>query len=224
MNITPDQIIFFKFGFFSLNATIVFSWLIMMILIAGSYLATRKLSSGPDISPWQNILESVVNYIRGQIKDVSQQKPWPYLPFIGTLYLFIAFANLLAFLPGYNPPTGSLSTTAALAICVFFAVPYFGIRQTGVKGYLSHYVRPVVFMLPFNIISEFSRTLALAVRLFGNMMSGTLIIAVLLTVAPLFVPVLMHLFNLLIGQIHAYIFAVLALVYIASASRKEETV
>jgi len=224
MNITPDQIIFFKFGFFSLNATIVFSWLIMMILIAGSYLATRKLSSGPDISPWQNILESVVNYIRGQIKDVSQQKPWPYLPFIGTLYLFIAFANLLAFLPGYNPPTGSLSTTAALAICVFFAVPYFGIRQAGVKGYLSHYVRPVVFMLPFNIISEFSRTLALAVRLFGNMMSGTLIIAVLLTVAPLFVPVLMHLFNLLIGQIHAYIFAVLALVYIASASRKEETV
>jgi F-type H+-transporting ATPase subunit a len=121
--------------------------------------------------------------------------------------------------PGFQPPTGSLTTTTALAICVFFAVPIYGIAERGLKGYLSNYIQPSVAMLPFNIIGEISRTLALAVRLFGNIMSGTLIAAILLSLVPLFFPVIMQAFGLLVGLIQAYIFAILAMVYIASGTR-----
>jgi F-type H+-transporting ATPase subunit a len=160
--------------------------------------------------------------IRNQIQQISQEDPSRYLPFIGTLYLFIAFSNLLAFVPGYHPPTDSLSTTAALAGCVFLAVPLYGISHRGLRGYLDHYFKPTVFMLPFHIISEVSRTLALAVRLFGNVMSGVLLGGILLSVAPLFFPILLQVLELLIGQIQAFIFAVLATVYIASASQAHE--
>ncbi len=156
--------------------------------------------------------------MRDQIREVSGRDPGQYLPFVGTLFLFICTANLLSIVPGYRPPTGSLSTTAALATCVFIAVPIFGIASQGIGGYLSHYVRPSVFMLPFNIIGELSRTLALAVRLYGNMMSGTVIAAILIGFVPLFVPILMQMLGLLTGLIQAYIFAVLAMVYIASAT------
>jgi F-type H+-transporting ATPase subunit a len=145
------------------------------------------------------------------------------LPFIGTLFLFIAVANLLTIIPGYIPPTGSLSTTAALALCVFVAVPCYGIAKRGVAGYLKNYVQPTVFMLPFNIIGEFSRTLALAVRLFGNVMSSVKVAAILLAITPLFFPVLMQALGLLTGLIHAYIFALLAMVYIASATQAHST-
>jgi F-type H+-transporting ATPase subunit a len=123
---------------------------------------------------------------------------------------------MLAIVPGYEPPTASLSTTAALAICVFAAVPVYGIIHEGVGGFFKHYIEPTPVMLPFNLIGELSRTLALAVRLFGNVMSGTKIAAILLAVTPLFVPVLMNALGLLTGLIHAYIFAILATVYIAS--------
>jgi F-type H+-transporting ATPase subunit a len=157
-----------------------------------------------------------------QIRDISQMAPDHYIPFSGTLFLFISIANLLDIVPGYRTPTSSLSTTAALAICVFFAVPIYGIGQAGIFGYLKHYAKPTVLMLPFHIIGEFSRTIALAVRLFGNMMSETMLIAILLSIAPLFLPVLLELLGLLIGQVQAYIFAVLATVYIVSASSNEE--
>ena len=157
--------------------------------------------------------------MRDQIRDVSRQDPGPYLPFVGTLFLFTATANLLSVVPGYRPPTGSLSTTAALATCVFVAVPLYGIASQGMGQYLKHYIQPTVLMLPFNVIGELSRTLALAVRLYGNMMSGTVIAAILIGFVPLFVPVLMQLLGLLTGMIQAYIFAVLAMVYIASATR-----
>jgi F-type H+-transporting ATPase subunit a len=127
-------------------------------------------------------------------------------------------ANLFTIIPGYEPPTSSLSTTAALALCVFFAVPLFGIGRRGWRGYLKSYVQPTVIMLPFNLISELSRTLALAVRLFGNMMSGTMIIAILLTITPFIFPVAMTLLGLLTGMVQAYIFAILATVYIAAAT------
>lgn len=156
--------------------------------------------------------------IRDQIRDVSGQKPDAYLPFIGTLFLFIAVSNLLAIVPGYLPPTASLSTTTALALVVFVSVPFFGISKQGLAAYLKNYLQPTVFMLPFNIIGEFSRTLALAVRLFGNVMSGVKIGAILLAIAPLFFPVIMQALGLLTGMIQAYIFALLALVYIASGS------
>jgi F-type H+-transporting ATPase subunit a len=222
IQISPDDWIFWQseaWPAVKLNATIVFSWLVMTILAVGSWLVTRRLATGAEISRLQNMLEVLVTGIRDQIRDVSRQDPGQYLPFVGTLFLFIAMANLLSVLPGYRPPTGSLSTTAALATCVFIAVPLYGIASQGVLRYLRHYIRPTAFMLPFNIIGELSRTLALAVRLYGNMMSGTVIAAILIGFVPLFVPVLMQLLGLLTGMIQAYIFAVLAMVYIASATK-----
>jgi F-type H+-transporting ATPase subunit a len=140
-----------------------------------------------------------------------------YLPFIGTLFLFIALSNLLEIVPGWHAPTGSLSTTSALAICVGVAVPVFGILRQGLAGYFRHYLKPSFIMLPFHLISETSRNLALAIRLFGNIMSGSIMVAILLAIAPLFFPLLMHALGLMIGLIQAYIFAVLAMVYIAAA-------
>jgi F-type H+-transporting ATPase subunit a len=217
--ITPDQVIIWQWRFVTINATLLFTWLVMALLVVGSWLATRRLSSGPRLSRWQNLLEVVVSAMREQIREVSHQQAERYLPFVGTLFLFIAVANLLSIVPGYSPPTGSLSTTAALALCVFLAVPLYGIAQRGLGGYLRNYIRPTVFMLPFNLIGELSRTLALAVRLFGNVMSTTKIVAILLAITPLFFPILMHALGLLTGLIQAYIFAILAMVYIASATR-----
>jgi F-type H+-transporting ATPase subunit a len=211
--------IFWQHGFLKLNATILFSWIVMATLILTSWLVTRRLSIGPRISKWQAALESVVSFISDQIEDVTNQKADQYLPFIGTLFLFISLSNFLAFVPKYHPPTGSLSTTAGLAACVFVASPVYGIAYSGLTGYLKHFVTPTWFMLPFQVLSEISRTIALAIRLFGNVMSGTMAAAVLLVVIPLFVPVAMHALELLIGQVQAFIFAVLATVYVASAVR-----
>ncbi len=222
IQITTDQWVFWQSQTWpaaKLNATIVFTWFVMAILAVGSWLVTRRLTTGTEIPRFQNLLEVLVTGIRDQIRDVSQQDPGNYLPFVGTLFLFIAMANLLSVVPGYLPPTGSLTTTAALATCVFVAVPLFGIASQGFLGYLRHYVRPTPLMLPFNIIGELSRTLALAVRLYGNMMSGAVIAAILIGFVPLFVPILMQLLGLLTGMIQAYIFAVLAMVYIASATK-----
>ncbi|MEM8829311.1 MAG: F0F1 ATP synthase subunit A [Cyanobacteria bacterium P01_G01_bin.19] len=220
MNLTPDQIIFWQRGFITLNATIVFTWLVMAFLIIVSWLITRKLSASTKISPGQNLLEVLVLDIGNQIEEVSQQPPEPYIPFIGTLFVFIAISNILAIIPGYQPPTGSLSTTAALAICVFFAVPLYGIKKQGFWGYFKkYYLQPTPFMLPFNIIGRFSNTISLSVRLFGNVMSGTMIVAILLSVAPLFFPIIMQAMGLLTGLIQAYIFAILAMVFIAAATK-----
>ena len=217
MTISPDDIVFWQWDFFSLNATILYTWLVMALLTIGSWSITRRLSSDTDISHWQNLLEVLVTGMRDQIREVSHQDPGRFLPFVGTLFLFIAMSNLLMVVPGYHPPTGSLSTTTALAICVFIAVPLYAIAREGVIGYLKHYIEPTVLMLPFNIIGELSRTLALAVRLYGNIMSGTIIAVILLSLAPFIFPIFMHLLGLLTGMIQAYIFAILAMVYIASA-------
>jgi len=222
MTINPDEFILYQWGWFTLNATIFFTWLVMLLLTLGSWLVTRKLTSEGELSRWQNLLEVLVRGIKGQIREVSRQEPGPYLPFVGTLFIFIAISNILAIVPGYIPPTSSLSTTAALAICVFIAVPVFGISHQGILNYLKQYLQPTFFMLPFNIIGELSRTMALAVRLYGNMMSGTVIVAILLTITPLIFPVVMQALGLLTGLIQAYIFAILAMVYIASASKAHQ--
>jgi F-type H+-transporting ATPase subunit a len=219
MRISPDEIVLWAWGPFRLSATIAYTWVVMGMLVLGAVLATRRVSATMRPGRWQGLLEVLVSGIRDQIREVSQHEPGPYLPFAGTLFLFIATSNALAVIPGFMPPTGSLSTTAALALCVLVAVPLFGIAERGVGGYLKHYVRPTVFMLPFNVIGEMSRTVALAVRLYGNVMSGTVIAAILLSIVPFFFPVVMQLLGLLTGLIQAYIFAVLAMVYIASASR-----
>ena len=219
MHLGPDEIIFWQHGFFKLNATIVFTWGLMFLLGVGSKIVTRKLSTGLQRSRGQNLLEIVVTGIAKQIEEVGLRQPRKYLGFLGTLFVFIAAASLCTVIPGYQPPTGSLSTTAAFALCVFVAVPLFGIEEQGVGTYLKSYVKPTVIMLPFNIISELSRTLALAVRLFGNMMSGTMIVGILLVITPFIFPIVMTALGLLTGMVQAYIFSILAAVYIAAATR-----
>lgn len=219
MELSPDAIAVVSLGPLTVNATLLFSWAVMAMLVAAAVLGGRRLTAAASPGRGQAALELVVGTIRRQIAAATDQDPRPYLPFIATLYLFIALANLLAVVPGYHPPTASLSTTAALAGCVFVAVPVLGIRRVGLTSFLRHYVEPTPFMLPFRVLSEVSRTVAMAVRLFGNIMSGTVLAGILLSIAPLLVPVPVHLLELLIGQIQAYIFAVLATVYIASATR-----
>ena len=219
MHLSPDQIVYWQYGFLKLNGTIAFTWALMFALTLGSALVTRRLSMDLNRSRWQNLLEIVVTGIEKQIEDVGLRHPEKYIGFLGTLFLFIALASLCTIIPGYEPPTGSLSTTAALALCVLVAVPMFGIEEQGLGNYLKSYVEPTVIMLPFNIISELSRTLALAVRLFGNMMSGTMILAILLTITPFIFPIAMSALGLLTGMVQAYIFSILAGVYIASATR-----
>ncbi|MDO8671168.1 MAG: F0F1 ATP synthase subunit A [Dehalococcoidia bacterium] len=223
MRLSSDDLVFWQYGLFKLNATIVMTWLLMVLLALGAKLITRRLSTGAKVSRWQSALEIVVTNIETQIAEVGISHPEKYLGFLGTLFLFIAVANLGTILPGYEPPTGSLSTTAALAICVLVAVPIFGIEKTGWRDFLRSYLEPTVIMLPFNIIGEVSRTLALAIRLFGNMMSGTMIVGILLTVTPLIFPLLMIALGLLTGLVQAYIFTVLATVYIAAATRSRES-
>ena len=224
MRLSPDQIVFWQYGFLKINGTIVFTWGLMFVLVVGSILITRNLSTGLDRSRWQNLLEIVVTGIEKQIADVGLRHPEKYLGFLGTLFLFVASAALCTIIPGYEPPTASLSTTAALALCVFVAVPLYGIERQGIGGYLKSYIEPTFIMLPFNMISELSRTLALAVRLFGNMMSGAMIVGILLTITPFIFPIVMTLLGLLTGMVQAYIFSILAAVYIAAATRTNKPV
>lgn len=222
MEISPDQLVYWEWGVVTINATLVFSWIAMAILAGGSWLITRNLTMAPHPTRWQIFLEVVVGQILDQIEEAGLHNPRRYLPFIGTLFLFIVTCNILGVIPRFEAPTASFTTTGALALCVFIAVPGFGIINRGVRGYFNHYVQPTPLMLPFNLIGEISRTLALAVRLFGNILSGNLIVAILLSLAPLFFPVIMQAFGLLIGVIQAYVFAVLALVYIASGARVQD--
>jgi F-type H+-transporting ATPase subunit a len=222
LHLSPDALVFWRYGFVDLNSTIVTTWALMLVMTVGAKLITRKLVTEGPISRWQGMLEIVVTTIQRQIKEVGLHHPEKYLPFIGTLFLFIAVSNLCAILPGYEPPTGSLSTTSALAISVFIAVQLFGIEEQGLGGYLKSYLKPTFIMLPFNIISELSRTFALAIRLFGNIMSGTMIVGILLTITPLIFPIFMNLLGLLTGMVQAYIFSILAAVYIAAATRTRE--
>jgi len=194
----------------------------MLVLVIGSMLVTHKLFAGARRTRGQNFLEIIVSSIRKQIDEIGIDHPERYIGFLGTLFLFVATAAFGTIIPAYEPPTGSLSTTVALALCVFVAVPLYGIADQGLAGYLKSYVEPTALMLPFNIISELSRTLALAVRLFGNMMSGTMIIAILLTITPFLFPIVMTALGLLTGMVQAYIFSILAAVYMAAAMRTRQ--
>ena len=222
MIIDPSEIVYFEFGFVRITATLVFTWITMAVLAVGSFLITRNLKTEGEISKGQNILEALIETIRSQIKQISQQDPGKYLPFIGTLFIFILASNIFSIIPGYIAPTGSLNTSIALALCVFLSVPVYGIAEQGIGGYLKEYIKPTFIMLPFNIISEISRTLSLAIRLYGNVMSSSIIVAILLGVVPLFFPVIIQALGLLTGVIQAYIFAILAIVYIASATERDK--
>jgi F-type H+-transporting ATPase subunit a len=218
VNLSADQQILWQHGTVKLNGTIVTTWAMMVVMALGAKLVTRRLMTEGKISRWQGALEIIVTAIEKQMKEVGLDHPERYLSFLGTLFLFIATATLFTLIPGFLPPTGSLSTTAALALCVFIAVPLFGVKEQGLAGYLRTYTQPTPIMLPFNVISELSRTLALAVRLVGNMMSGVMIIGILLTITPYLFPIAMTALGLLTGMVQAYIFSILAAVYIAAAT------
>lgn len=218
MHLSADDVMFWQSSFINLNLTIVTTWTIMLLMTTCAWLVTRRLDNGLHTSHWQSVLELIVLGIKSQTEEVGLKQSRRYLPFVGTLFLFILVSNLLSVFPWYEPPTGSLSTATALALCVFVAVPFFGIRKQGIRAYLVSYIKPTAIMLPFNIISEISRTLALAIRLFGNIMSGAMILAILLTVTPFIFPILMNVLHLLTGIVQAYIFSILATVYIAAAT------
>ena len=221
MQLSPDSVVYWQGGPLKVNATILFTWFNIILLTVVSGLVTRRLTTRESPSRGQSILEVIVEGIEAQIEGIGLRPARDFLPFLGSLFLFILISNLLSVVPGYQAPTGSLSTTTALALAVFVATPLWGIHRRGLAGYLKLYLEPTPLMLPFNVMGEVSRTLALAVRLFGNAMSGAMIAAILLTLVLLIFPTVMNLMGLVTGIIQAYIFAVLAAVYIAAAARVE---
>jgi len=206
-----------RLGPVEVTATVLYSLVVSALLVAFALVVRYGLRRGP--SAWQTIAESLVEHLEDIMRDMSAGDPRRYTPLVVTLALFIAVANLLGLVPGLRAPTADFSTTAALAAVVFLAVPFYGIRARGLGGYLKHYLEPSPFMLPLEIITEFSRTVALAVRLFGNIVSEELVIVVLLSIAGLFVPVPLMMLAVLTGIVQAYIFAVLTMVYLSAAVR-----
>jgi F-type H+-transporting ATPase subunit a len=205
----------FMLGPVPVTVPVVVTWGLMAALTVTSFIVTRRLKIRP--TRGQAALELVVAAIEGQIRDTMGVAPRPYLPLIGTLFLFILAANWSSLIPGLEPPTGRIETDAALASIVFFAVIWFGIRARGVAGYLKTFAEPTFIMIPLNVVETFTRTFSLIVRLFGNVMSGAFIIGIILSLAGLIVPIPFMGIEMLIGAIQAYIFTVLAMVFIGSA-------
>lgn len=222
MEITPDAKVIWEFGFVKINLTILTTWALMLVITVFSILLTKKFKKTGVYSRFYVAVESILTFISKQLHDIGIVNPLTYIPFIGTIFIFLALSAILTIVPGYIPPTSSLSTTVAFAICVFIAVPFFGIKDQGVIGYFKTYFKPTAFMFPINVVGDFSRTLALAIRLFGNMMSGSMVVAILLSIAPLLFPVFLELLGLITGLVQAYIFTILSIVYIAAATKSRE--
>ncbi|MCX6089510.1 MAG: F0F1 ATP synthase subunit A [Candidatus Atribacteria bacterium] len=213
--------IYFYLGTLPVTKTVVSTWLVMGALIIASILATRHLKFIP--GRWQNILEMFVEGIINMIEDMSPHNGKQLLPLVGALALFIGSANLAGLIPGLKAPTSDFNTTLALALVVFCAVPYYGVKNQGWKNYLKVYITPSPIMAPFHIISEVTRTFSLALRLFGNILGEEIVIAILFILSPLIVPVPMMLFAIFTGVIQAYIFTILTIVYLSAAIEKEDS-
>ena len=205
----------FHIGPVAITRSVATTWVMMAVLALACRLVTRHLSMVP--GKGQAVLEGVVTGIMGQIEDVIRKDPRPFLPLVGTLFIFLVVANLSGVLPGIEAPTGKIETPAALAIIVFFSVHYFGVRSRGLSGYLANFAEPKLIMLPLNILSEITRTFSLMVRLCGNVMSGEFVIGLVVALAGLFVPIPLMALEILVGLVQAYIFTVLASVFIGAA-------
>jgi F-type H+-transporting ATPase subunit a len=205
----------FAIGPVPISETVLVTWGLMGALALGSWLATRSLTLTP--SRTQAVLEIIVEAVENQIQATIRVAPWPYVPMIGTLFLFILAANWSSLIPGIEPPTAHIETDAALGLIVFFAIIYFGVRARGFRGYLQSFAEPSIVMIPLNVVETFTRTFSMIVRLFGNIMSAVFIIGIILSLAGLLVPIPLMALDLLVGAIQAYIFAVLAIVFIGSA-------
>jgi F-type H+-transporting ATPase subunit a len=207
--------ILFHLGPVAITRPVVTTWAIMAVLTLGSWAVTRRLALHPDRR--QATLELIVTGIMGQVEEVIRKEARPFLPILGTLFIFLVAANLSGVLPGVEAPTGKLETPAALALIVFASVHFFGVRARGPLGYLASFAQPKLIMLPLNVVSEITRTFSLMVRLFGNVMSGEFIIALIVGLAGLFVPIPLMALEILAGLVQAYIFTVLATVFIGAA-------
>lgn len=210
----------FHVGPIGITAPVMTTWAIMLVLVALSWMTTRHLQQDP--GRVQVILEGIMGAMDEAVRDVLPTAAGRVLPFIGTLWMFVVVANLVGIIPGVHSPTGVLSTTAALAVLVFFSVHWFGIRSEGMRAYLKHYLTPSPIMLPFHLMSEVTRTVALAVRLFGNIMSLEMAVLLVLLVAGFLVPVPLLVLHVIEALIQAYIFGMLALIYIASAIQSQQ--
>ncbi|VTZ50339.1 ATP synthase subunit a 2 [Methylocella tundrae] len=205
----------FHLGPAAITASVVVTWAIIILLAGGAFLLTRRLSLAP--SARQAAMELVVETLDSQIRDTMNVEPAPYRAFIGTLFVFIFVANWSSLAPGVEPPTAHIETDAALALLVFVAVIWFGVRAGGLRGYLATFAAPNPIMIPLNFVESLTRTFSLLVRLFGNVMSGVFVIGIVLSLAGLLVPIPLMALDLLTGAVQAYIFAVLAMVFIAGA-------
>jgi F-type H+-transporting ATPase subunit a len=210
-----------KWGPIEVTATVVYSLAVSLLLMGLALLVRRGL--GPQPTRRQVIAEAVIDHLEGIMREMFGRDPRPYTPFVVTLTLFIGTANLIGLVPGLRAPTADFSTDAALAAVVFLAVPFYGIRTRGLRGYLRHYLEPSPVLLPLEVLTDLTRTLALGVRLFGNIMSEELVLAVLVAVAGLLVPVPIMMLAVLTGIVQAYIFSVLTVLYLAAAVRAHKT-
>jgi F-type H+-transporting ATPase subunit a len=207
--------VLFSLGPIAITRPVVTAWVIMAVLVLASWHATRKLALRPDRR--QAVVELILASLLSQIEEVIRKDARPFVPLLGTLFIFLVVANLSGVLPGVEAPTGKLETPAALALIVFVAVHYFGVRAQGPLGYLASFAKPKPVMLPLNIVSEVTRTFSLMVRLFGNVMSGEFVIALVVALAGLFVPIPLMALEILVGIVQAYIFTILATVFIGAA-------
>lgn len=205
----------FHLGPVPFTEPVVATWAIMAVLTLGAAAATHRLSLSP--SKVQSVCELIVDTVDGQIRDTMQAEPGSYRAFIGTLFVFVFVANWSSLVPGVTPPTAHIETDAALALLVFLAIVWFGVRAGGVRGYLATFASPSLFMVPLNVLETITRTFSLLVRLFGNVMSGVFVVGIVLSLAGLLVPIPLMALDLLTGAVQAYIFAILAMVFIAGA-------
>ena len=205
----------FSLGPVPITSPVLITWAIMILLGGFAALVTKRLTLIP--SKAQAVLEAVVGAIDHQIRETMQVDPAPYRPLIGTIFLFVLIANWSSLVPGVEPPTAHLETDAALALIVFCATIFYGIWTRGLGGYLKTFAEPTWVMIPLNIVEQITRTFSLLVRLFGNVMSGVFVIGIVLSLAGLLVPIPLMALDLLTGAVQAYIFAVLATVFIGAA-------
>jgi F-type H+-transporting ATPase subunit a len=215
MNSPLASVALFHIGPAPITEGVLATWVLMVVLVLGSLLITRRLALIP--SSAQAVCELVVDTVDGQIRDTMRAAPAPYRSFVGTLFAFIFIANWTTLIPGVEPPTAHLETDAALALLVFVAVIWFGVRAGGVRGYLASFAVPNAIMIPLNFIESLTRTFSLLVRLFGNVMSGVFVVGIVLSLAGLLVPIPLMALDLLTGAVQAYIFSILAMVFIAGA-------
>ena len=211
----------FRIGFVEITDTVITTWVIMALLAFASWALSRRLRQDP--GPWQTAVEGVVAAIDDAIRAVAPVQAATIMPFIGTLWVFIVVANLSSLIPGVRAPTRDLSATAALAVLVFLSVHWFGLRSLGASRYLKHYLTPSPILLPFHVIGEVTRTLALAIRLFGNMMSLEMAALLILLVAGFLAPVPILMLHIVEALVQAYIFGMLALIYVAGGLQTQET-